>query len=285
MNKTISLLLIGICSLLNTDAQSLNARLLKAIEKAIGSDLKGYKFYSYPTDNFGVLTCYDKKDNDKYFITDTWNCIGHKKPPTDSSSWMDVYGYVVPSGGGSIEVDDQTKKDYGFSIALPKIADILSVGVGFDKNSTQIIDISIGKAYKRKLLPDNLIAYFDTTQAKSLAKKGFEKGTLKIIVADVVITGIKAKVTLSDSTTIANIEAKIGSSKSKVFSDASLKVKIAKVKKGTYTLSINHPVIFAYLPKRQPGAGELGAKRDVEEWPDGSAYFPNDPTLLKNSGK
>jgi|GEM_PF-2313603 len=260
-------------------SQSLNQKMVNAIVAAIGGDLKGYKTFSYPTDNFGVITSYEKRVSDKRFLCDTWHCIGYNNAPKNANTWLDVYGYVVPSGGQAIQLDQETANSYGAEVALPKIADILNVGINFNSVQKKDVKVRLGKAYKRRLLKDSLIKYFNDPKVASSAKTAFLTGKLRLIVADLVIDDLSVEVTVNDTTT-AELEAKLGKANSKVFNDASLAFKMQRVNKGTYKFSVDHPVIFAYLSKRQPAAGSLGTKRYFEDWIDDSNNFPNDPTML-----
>jgi hypothetical protein len=266
----------------STKAQSLNSRMATAIKKAIGSDIKSFKTYSYPTDNYGLITCYSKRINDKRFLCDTWNCIGFQSSPNDAKNWLDINGYAALGGGGPIELNEETKRSYALNIALPKIINVLNLGIGFNAQSTQNVQLTIGKAYKRNLRKDSLIKYFSDPDVTSSAKNEFNAGTLRLIVSDLVIENMAVEVTL-DKTTTDSLEAKFGNNEtSKVFSDASLSFKVEKVTKGTYKFSIDKPVIYAYLSKRQPSAGALGASVFFDDWLNDQVNFPSDPTQLKH---
>ncbi len=268
--------------ILNVNSQSLNSRMSSAVAAAVGGDIKGFKIYSYPTDNFGVITSYDKRINDKKFLCDTWHCIGLNNVPQDPNNWLTVNGFVATGGGGPIELDEQTKKSYALSVALPKIADILNINAAFDNSSTQNISLTLGKAYKRKLLKDSLIAYFNKPEVKSLAKDAFNSGRLRFIVSDWVIENMSIVVTL-DATTTASLESKLADDSSKVFNDASLSFKLERLKKGTYKFSMDKPLIYAVLSKRQPSAGSLGSLQTFDDWIDDINNFPLDPTRLKHT--
>jgi hypothetical protein len=277
-----TVIVLGIALLhFQLQAQSLNARMSKAVKDAIGKDISKFKTFSYPTDNYGVITSYEKRVNQKKLLCDTWHCIGLQKAPKDAESWLTVNGYVIASGGGPITLDEETKKTYALSIALPKIADILNVSSSFNNTSTQHVSLILGRAYKRDLLKDSLIKYFKRPDVESSAKEAFTRGTLRFITSDLVIENMTVEVTL-DANTTATLEAKLGDSNSKVFDDASLSFKLERVEKGTYKFSIDKPVIYAYLSKRQPTAGKLGASKFFDDWTDDTANFPPDPTMLKH---
>ncbi|HEY4323621.1 MAG TPA: hypothetical protein VGN20_06535 [Mucilaginibacter sp.] len=242
----------------------------KAVKKAIGSDLSDYSIFSYPTDNFGLVTSYQGIVADTTFICDMWNCIGVNNPPSSIDDWLKMSDLAGVGTGGSIDLTERQQQQIAANVILPKIYDIVGVNGGFKSNKTTQITISIGKAYLRKLRKDAIIAKINSLDNSSALKKSYNTGSLVLIIADCVIDNMSVDVQV-DSETAANIDAKIGATSgtavaSKIFSDASLSVQVDKTTSGKYSFKVTHPVVFARLAKHQPASGTLGATNDFEDW-------------------
>lgn len=276
-------LLIVFASFTN-QAQNYNKIMGKAVKRAIGSDLKGYKVFSYPTNNFGLITSYQNSMDDTNFICDMWNCIGVDNPPVDSKDWMSLNNFAGYGGGGTINLSQSKKSKLAIKVVLPKIYDVVGITSGFDKDKTTQIDISIGKAYLRKLRRNEIIEYINKLGNDHSLKKAYNNGNLVLVVADCVIEDLSVVVKVDDATSL-DLDAKIGvagnSVGEKVFKDASLSVKVEKINKGQYSFKVSHPVIFARLPKQQPGAGQLGADEEFKDWLE--ATGTSDPSKLRKA--
>lgn len=241
----------------------------KAIKKAIGSDLKGYQIFSYPTDNFGLITSYENSVSDENFLCDMWNCIGVNNTNTENLDWLKLNNFAGIGSGGTIELSQKKKTKVAIDIILPKIYDVVGVTGGFKKESTTEINITIGKAWLRKLRRDEIIEYINKLDNTKSVKRAFNNGNLVLVVADCVIENITVSVKV-DQETASKLDAKLGvtgtSVATKIFQDMSLSVVVERTSSGTYTFKVSHPVIFARLSKKQPGAGSLGAEENFKDW-------------------
>ena len=267
--ETYLILAILVLCVLDVQAQNYNKIMGKAVKKAIGIDLKGYKVFSYPTNNFGLITSYENSAIDDNFLCDMWNCIGVSDPAEGTNNWLDLNNFAGVGQGGSINLSESKKKKVAVKVILPKIYDVVGVNGGFDKNRTTNINITIGTAYLRKLRRDPIIEYINSLDNTKSIKRAYDNGSLVLAVADCVIEDLSVTVKVDDSTAIG-LDTKLGitgsSLASKVFQDATLSVKVEKITNGTYSFRVSHPVIFARLLKKQPSAGTLGANEDFSDW-------------------
>lgn len=254
---------------IEANAQNYNRIMGKAIKKAIGSDLNGYQIFSYPTDNFGLITSYENSVSDANFLCDMWNCIGINDMNHTSINWINLNNFAGVGEGGTIELSQKKKSKVAVDIILPKIYDVIGVSGGFKTDRTTEVNITIGKAYLRKLRRNEIIGYINNLENTNSIKKAFINGDLVIVVADCIIENMTVSVKV-DQETSAAIDAKLGVSGSsiaaKVFQDASLSVSVEKSSSGSYMFKISHPVIFARLTKKQPEAGSLGTSNDFSDW-------------------
>ncbi|NWL03616.1 hypothetical protein DM790_22585 [Flavobacterium collinsii] len=251
----------------------------KAVKKAIGSDLKGYQIFSYPTDNFGLITSYENSVSDLNFLCDMWNCIGVNDETVDSENWLKLNNFAGVGGGGTITLSEKNKTKVAVDVILPKIYDVVGLTAGFKKDQTKEINITIGKAFLRKLRREPIIDYINSLNSDKSLKKAFDNGNLVIVVADCVIESITVSVKV-DQVIGGNIDAKLGITgtnvASKIFQDAQLSVNVEKNSSGTYTFKVLHPVIFARLAKKQPSGGSLSSDEYFNDWE--SVGYNSDPS-------
>lgn len=251
-----------------------------ALKKAIGEDVKNYQALSYPTSSFGVATSFTsagagKPISDEDFLCATWKCLGAPAGtiPASPSEALNVMvrgiNYAEIGGGGPVKLDINSANAYAFKVALPKIQQVLNLGIGMDYKSATKVELEFGKATKRYLSKPDFIAYInsttDTNATKPQLQKAFAQGALVVVVADVLIDSIKATVTASKELA-PQIDAKLGGLASKVFSDAEASFKVSKKDDANYVIESLGPVVALRLLKAQPGAGLLGAEANWSDW-------------------
>lgn len=253
-----------------TKAQNYNKIMSKAIKNSIGSDLKGYQTFSYPTDNYGLITSYEFESADKNFLCDMWNCIGINPTTIDKDKWLNLNEFAAVGSGGSIVLSQKDQRKIAIGAILPKIYEVIGLTAKYDNDKTTQIDIKIGKVFLRKLRRDPMLAYLNKLDNSSSVKQAFLSGDLVLIVADCVIEDLSVDIK-TDINSSAEIDAKIGLTgstiASKIFNDASLSVSVVKNSNGNYTFKVLHPVVFARLAKKQPKAGYLDGKvENFDDW-------------------
>lgn len=250
----------------------------KKVKAVLGNEFKDYQSFSFPTDNFGLITAYTPKDNtdkpkDKDFLCDTWECLNMANNiPTDPELIKNINGFAaVGENGADITLTVSEKSDIAFNALLPKIASILSIGGGFDKNKNVVTELQAGPFFVRKLRRQRMTDFINGLPPTSAMKRAFDQGKLVLVVGDVVSTGMKVRVK-ADSNTKANIDAKIGAPGgtgvvSKVFTDSSFGFKVTREENGEYTFQTTRPVVVLRLAKHQPASGILEANAD-DDWKD-----------------
>lgn len=253
-----------------------------AVKDAIGPDVKDYQALSYPTDSFGVLTAYNgnggsKPVSDGDFICATWKCLGIEasKAPTSTddvlTARVDGVEYATKGQGGTIKMSTDNSSDYALKVVLPKVEQVLNLGVGLNAKSVVKVQLELGPATKRLMNKPDFVAYLNSattrpSATKTAVQKAFTQGALVLVVGDVVVNSMKATVTTSKE--LGNsVDAKLGGLASKVFSDAEASFKVTKKQDSTYVIESTRPVVALRLLRAQPGAGVLGAPSGWEDWP------------------
>lgn len=253
-----------------------------AVKDAIGPDVRDYQALSYPTNSFGVVTAYQsvgqgKAVSDGDFVCATWKCLGIEaaKAPTRVDDQMTVridgVEYATMGKGGPIKLSAENSSDYALKVMLPKVQQVLNLGVGLDSKSVVKVQLEIGPATKRLMNKPDFVAYLNSattrpSATKTALQKTYSQGALVLVVGDVVVNSVKATVTTSKEVA-PSVDAKLGGSASKIFSDAEASFKVTKKQESTYEVESTGPVVALRLLRAQPGAGQLGASSDWSDWP------------------
>jgi hypothetical protein len=252
-----------------------------AVKDAIGLDVKDYQALSYPTNSFGVVTTYKSPGQGKAvadgdFLCATWKCLGVEAAaaPTNADDVLAVrlegVEYAAKGQGGTIKLTAEHANEYALKVVLPKVQQVLNLGVGLDSKSVVKVELELGPATKRLLSKPDFLAYLEGSKRQTPTKiglqKAFAQGALVLVVGDVVINSIKATVTTSKEVA-PSVDAKLGGLTSKVFSDAEASFKVTKKLDATYEVESTGPVVALRLLREQPGAGQLGASDEWQDWP------------------
>ncbi|WP_316814478.1 hypothetical protein [Pedobacter nyackensis] len=253
------------------NAQNYNKLMGKAIKKSIGTDLKGYQTFSYPTDNYGLITSFNKSAMTENFICDMWNCIGVDNINSKSENWLDMNGFAAVGGGGSIDLSEKDQRKFALNILLPKIYDMIGFSGKIKNDKTTQVTVTIGKGYIRMLRKKPILDYIKSSSGP--LKNAYDNNNLVIIVADCVIDGLSVAIQVDKKDSLA-LESKLqipaNTVAGKIFSDASLSLAITKDVSGKYTFKVSHPVIYARLAKKQPISEELEGDTSItfDKWLD-----------------
>ncbi|MCQ6958286.1 hypothetical protein [Mucilaginibacter aquariorum] len=274
MKKTIKL---GLCAAMllaatHLHAQNYNEILMNVIKNEFKKDLRGFQFFNTPTDNYGLITTYMKNTDSKNFECDMYSCIGQKAPASGDAAWLTMNGFAAGGDNGrQITLSQDVNDQVGFNLILPKIMKIIGLNGNFNKNTVKHLELTLGSVYIRQLRKSVMQDYLTKLDHSSRQYQLFNSGQMVLIVGDCVIQSMEVDITLAD-TTSTSIDAKFGWQGStiaaKILDSASVGVKVAKKSAGHYKFTLQHPVIFARLAKKQAKAGELGLAKDsnFDDW-------------------
>jgi hypothetical protein len=263
----------------------------KKVRDSLGDDYKDYSSFSYPTNNFGLLTLYtpsggSEKVYDRDFLCDMWNCIGvaDNNIPADQKKALAMNGYAAAGDdGAAITLTEKESKTIALDATLPEIYKVLKLSGSVSNSSVVETDLKLGRAYPRKARRAELSQYLNNLPAGDKRKVAYLKGDLLLIVADVVVDSIQVTIK-ADSDLSAKLDAAIGApvgNAGKIFKDASMSVKATSSTKGTYTFEVTKPVILMRLAKKQPAGGELGRDEDWKDWESAVVtIFKDRPVVL-----
>ena len=245
----------------------------KKVKGVLGGDFKGYEWFSYPTNNFGLISCYslanlnDKPSHENY-VCGMWSCLNIpiEDIPTDEGEILSMNGFADYGGnGGEIRFSESEKKEITLKTVLPEIKQVLKLSAGLDWSKGVKTELTIGRVYPRRLNRLKMMEFINTLDAGNLIKKAFDEGRLAMIVGDVIVNSLRVTITV-DKNINAKLFLELDGVVGKVLGkDSSLECGVSSSLSGTYQLSINKPVIVAALSKIQPSAGVL-ENEDPYDW-------------------
>jgi hypothetical protein len=277
MKGRISMLLAMSAALLFTGCDTDYAGVMqKKVRAALGDDFGKYSFFSYPTDNFGVMTAYDPatgtSTGDDNFVCATWTCLG-KTAPNDARRKLTVDGFAdIGGSGGIISLTEKEQGEFGASLVLPEIYAMLNLSAEAKATKGVRTEMQLGRAYPRKLVRDKAATFIKDVPADRALKQAFIDGRLVLVVADVVLDSMDVTLKL-DKDRHAKLNAELGGKLAgtvgKVIGQgAKLEIVAGKVTNAEYTFRVSKPVVLAVLTRRQPTAGVLRAdgNKDWQDW-------------------
>jgi len=243
-----------------------------------GSSTRHFKFASYPVNNFGVVTEYDKKNTE---LCATWTCVAPDNDvPTDPDSLLSIttksgVRYADIGSGGTITLSDDEKHDLGINVVLPQLLKVINLNATVGMNHDIQTDLTLGQVVIRKLIPDRLVARINSLPADSTERAAFDQRNLQVVYSDIVAKSLTITLTVDTSgntDTDAKLTGALGGKVGSVIggSGSELSVKVDGATKGKYVLTVTGPVILATWTKLQPSAGHLGGG-GIDTWPDATS--------------
>jgi hypothetical protein len=266
----------------SVSAQNGSTEIAKAIANALGKDVRGYKIYSYPIDNFGVGTaCLNKWTPKGIVVCDMIEFFNLKNEKPGSDKWKWLNGYAYEATGNSINLKDTITNNYGLTLLLPKILKMLSINFDAHIKNSKSIELTIDSAVIRHLDYLKVKAYIDAFPEGNKIKTAFESKRMLVATSDIALLKYSLTINLKDNFGIT-LSGKIDSAmkiSSFVLNKDSLGVSISKIQNGTYVVSSSKPVIFGIYVQKQKNIEPDAAVKTFDDW--GDAVKPeeiNDPS-------
>lgn len=236
--------------------------MVKAVKKAIVGDFSGYHGINFPTNNFGLLTTYEKSASDKNMLCAMAGCFDSLNLITKDDS-LRMGGLADIGKGAAISLNEKTQTQLSADIILPELWKTLDVKGGIDIKKGSKVTMSFGPTYKRHLNRLKLEKFIGKLPEDDPYKKRYNTGGLVVVIADVIVENMEIIIDL-ESTVAAELDAKIG-----LIGTApkdTLKGEFKRIKEGQYSFKINQPLIVLRLVRKQPQAGFLGTSDNFDDW-------------------
>lgn len=248
----------------------------KKVRETLGSNsTRHFKFASYPVNNFGVATAYDKSGTE---LCATWTCLtSDTDVPTDPDSLLSIttksgMRYVDVGSGGAITLSDEEKRDIGVQVLLPALLKVINLNVNIASKKDIKTDLTLGEVTIRKVIPDRIVTRINSLPQDSAERVAFDQRKLQLVYSDIVAKSMTITLNV-DTSGNADTDAKLsGALNGKVGSviggsGSELSVKVDGATSGKYVLTVASPVILATWTKLQPSAAHLG-RGGIDTWTD-----------------
>lgn len=266
-------------------AQNYQKNLTKELKKILGKEFKknNFVFRQVPFDNFGLLSAFKDEIEFASFQCDMFTCID-KTIPTDFPSWLSMYGYAaVGNSHSTMELDKKVQNGFAINMALPKLLSVLGINADLNNKNIKDIRLNLGNFYLRLAQPRKLTRFMDDTlKAGDPLKQLWDRGELVFVGGDVVAEYIDMEVVV-DQNLESKLDAKISdTAKIANIGGSSMNFQYNRSSKGTYRFKVNAPVIIAYMPRKQSGAGALSVAGEKPLSLEEIANFYHEKTLDYN---
>lgn len=246
-----------------SSCKTYNKVMVKKMREAFGKDIKDYSSFSFPTNNFGILTSYQDEIADGNFVCAMGSCVEFK--PSNSEEWLNHNGLFAVGRGGEIKIQEVEKKVIAIDGVLPEIWETLKIEGEFKSENVTDVNLTMGRGYKRLLDRLELDKVIPSLPENSRFKNSYNEGSLVVVVADIVVESMSVKVKF-DNETSGKIDTAINNPTSNG-SDLELKFSINKTVDGQYEFNVSQPVIVMTLAKKQPSAGYVsGNDATFDNW-------------------
>lgn len=259
----------------NLFAQKENQQAISAMKNAIGSQIRHYTPYSYPTNNFGIGTsCYRKWVPRGTMMCDMVESFGLNTLSSENSqAWKNVNGYAYYGVGGPLTLNDTINSEYAVDLLLPKIFNTLRIALNIGKTKTNSVKLTIDSAVVRYLKFDTFRNYVLSQKNRSLYN-AWQKRKLLVVTSDYVLLDYSIEINPSDSFGLF-LQAKLDSinniAPNLLAQNDSLGVKISKQSDGRFTLKSDKPIVFAVFITKQKQIAPQGETKDWSDWGDADA--------------
>jgi hypothetical protein len=258
----------------------------RELKKAFTGELKGFRFYGYPTDNFGVATtCKSKWDPIGAMVGDMIYSLGLDTLPLFSTKWRDANGYASIGGAGlPIIFGDTINNTLAAGLLIPKILKLFNLDAGFSNKDLKGIRITMDSVAIRRLNIAKYLAHIRSLPETSEIRKNFMLRRLVVVTADVVAYNFQIELTNTDTMSIrlnAAIDSVVLSGKTITGNDT-VGLSIARNRKGYYIFGGSKPVVLAVYIQKQSKIETPGVEPSLANWSvlaEGETFI--DPTIPK----
>ncbi len=250
---------------------SYNAIMKNALKKSMGKDFKGYYAFSYPTNNFGLITSYENELAQSNQYCAMAACLDGIEI-NNETEWLHLGDLADVGDGAAIDLSEKKKTKIAVDAVLPKLWNAVQIDGSVSNDREVKTTLQIGPAHVRFINKKKFEEYIENLPQTNKYKQKYNAGNLVLIVSDVVVESLSVRIEV-DNTLATKLDAAIASgSISKNLGDVDLKATLEKTTSGVYELKIDKPVIVLRLAKKQnpikgTGVALLGNQSDnFDNW-------------------
>lgn len=237
----------------------------QTMKSIFGNDYKGYQWFTYPINNFGVATAYRGKKNKierRGFLCATFSCLG-MSAPGNVDHWLQLgvppSNYADSGCGGELDAKLQSSKDLIVKAALPQILTVIGIDVGVARSRNSTAEAKSITMCARQLQQGKVITYITSLATDTFGlRRALDAGQLVLVVGDIVIKSMTVHVK-ADRNLKVGIDGKLQGQTEKVLGGgANFGVHVTRTGESEYDLKITEPVIAGILAVRENTLGTSG---------------------------
>lgn len=192
--------------------------------------------------------------------------------PSEPLESIKLNGFAAVGNGGTIQLGISEQRDVVIKAVMPDLVRSLGINGEIDLSGITIATVRVGGATVRKLRRQEMLAYITQLAPTHQVRRMFEDGSLVLVVADIVVYGLEADISLTAGSN-KELEDRLAEKVNGTISSEgnALSFRLSKSVSGSYRLSATKPLIVAVLPKKQRTAGSLSSPSSLsirDEWVD-----------------
>ncbi|WP_461642679.1 hypothetical protein [Labilibaculum euxinus] len=274
MKKNFTIGLVLAIVMLLSSCSSYNSIMRKAVKKSLGKDFKDYYAFSYPTNNFGLITSYENKLANENQYCAMVGCLDGIDIP-NNKAWLHLDGLASVGTGAPIRLTESKKTKISVDAVLPKLWNALQIDASVQNERKVETTLNIGPGHVRFINKKKFEEYIESLPSTNKYKQKYESGDLILIVSDVVVEYLSVKIKV-DNALAAKIDAEIEAGGiGEKLGKADLNAKLETSTSGTYELTIDRPVIVLRLAKKQSRKKGFRESDNFDDWINVIDYIEN----------
>lgn len=268
-----SILIIVFATIISTKSYAQATDLaIRAVRNAVGHDVDGFRFFSYPTNNFGVGTsCRNKWNVNGYMVCDMIHCLGLDDIAAGTKSWKNVNGYAYYGDGPGVTLTDSVKKTFGFGALLPKILNVLKLSLRMSNSQSSSVSIIIDSAVVRHLDFTKFMKFATDPNSPSALRKAWDARRLIVATSDFAILKYSVEVNPVDSFGFefaSKLDSILKINSNVTLNRDSLGINITKLGNSHYSISSNTPLVLGVYVQKQKRIAPQAAAMTWNDWGD-----------------
>jgi hypothetical protein len=217
-----------------------------------------FRWFAYPTDNFGVITSYlapaGRPLTDADRICATWTCLGFdpSKVPADEVPFTTVAGIADSELTSSFELINDQQGRTAATLLLANLFSALAIDGPVTISKEDSFDLRAVQVFRRSL---NLSKFQDyLASAPPCPIRGaWRSGGLTYIAADIVARDLQLTIAV-DPRTDPQLVAQISRAMAKLGRDGISGIRISSPWAGGYVVQFNGFMVLAAQLRHQPGS-------------------------------
>jgi hypothetical protein len=241
-----------------------------------------FRWFAYPTDNFGVLTSYlappGSQLTDADRICATWTCLGvdPSKIPADEVRFTSVAGIADSELRSSFELVNDQQGRAAVTLLLANLFNALAIDGPVTFSRDVRFDLRAVQVFKRSLNLSEFQDYLATAPASPI-RDAWRSGRLTYIASDIVARDLQLTIEV-DPHADPLMVAQISRAMAKLGRDGISGIRISSPWKGGYVVQFSGFMVLATQLRHQPGPGPSPADgHSGASWRH--PFVASDPTI------